>query len=85
MSQTPAVLPPEVARLSFEEAMGELERLVRQLEEGKAPLEEAILAYERGALLRRHCEARLREAQARIERIAVGADGTVTVVSSGDA
>jgi exodeoxyribonuclease VII small subunit len=68
-------LPPDIVKLSFEEAMIELEKLVRQLEDGKAKLDDAIGAYERGALLKRHCENKLREAQAKIERITVDADG----------
>jgi exodeoxyribonuclease VII small subunit len=75
-SQSP--LPPEIARLGFEEALSELEKLVRQLEDGKAKLDDAISAYERGALLKRHCEAKLREAQMKIERISVGEDGKVS-------
>ena len=71
-------LPPEIATLSFEDALAELEKLVRQLEDGKAKLDDAIAAYERGAHLKRHCEAKLREAQARIEQIAVSADGKVS-------
>lgn len=69
-------LPPEIAGLGFEEALAELEKLVRQLEDGKAKLDDAIAAYERGALLKRHCEAKLREAQMRVEQIAVGANGS---------
>jgi exodeoxyribonuclease VII small subunit len=65
----------DVAKLNFEEALGELEKLVRQLEDGKAKLDDAITFYERGAALRGHCEAKLREAQARIEKISIGADG----------
>lgn len=68
----------DIAKLSFEEAMAELEKLVRQLEDGKAKLDDAIGAYERGAMLKRHCETKLREAQSRIEQIAVAADGTKT-------
>ena len=75
---SPNPLPPDIAKLSFEEALGELEKLVRQLEEGKAKLDDAIGAYERGAMLKRHCETKLREAQSRIEQIAVGSDGQVT-------
>jgi exodeoxyribonuclease VII small subunit len=71
-------LPPDIAKLSFEEALGELEKLVRQLEDGKAKLDDAIGAYERGAHLKRHCETKLREAQSRIEQIAVSSDGAVT-------
>jgi exodeoxyribonuclease VII small subunit len=73
-----APLPADIAKLSFEEAMAELEKLVRQLEDGRAKLEDAIAAYERGALLKRHCEAKLRNAQARIEQITLGENGPET-------
>ena len=63
--------------MSFEDALGELETIVRRLEEGSAKLDEAISAYERGALLKRHCENKLNEAQGRIEKIVLGADGSV--------
>ncbi len=76
-----APLPPDIAKLSFEDAMAELEKIVRQLEDGKAKLDEAIAAYERGALLKRHCETRLREAQARIEQITVGGDGKISTAA----
>jgi exodeoxyribonuclease VII small subunit len=78
MEKTKATIPADIAKLSFEEALAELEKLVRQLEDGKAKLDDAITAYERGAALRSHCEAKLREAQSRIEKIAVGADGKIT-------
>jgi exodeoxyribonuclease VII small subunit len=71
----PSTVPADIAKLSFEEAMSELEKLVRQLEKGDAKLDDAINAYERGASLKRHCEVKLREAQAKIERIAIGPDG----------
>jgi exodeoxyribonuclease VII small subunit len=77
-TNAPAVLPPEIAKLGFEEALTELEKLVRQLEEGKAKLDDAIGAYERGAMLKRHCETKLREAKAKIERIEISADGKVS-------
>jgi exodeoxyribonuclease VII small subunit len=69
---------PEVAAMSFEDALGELEQIVRRLETGNAKLDEAIAAYERGALLKRHCEAKLREAQSRVDKIVVSADGSIT-------
>jgi exodeoxyribonuclease VII small subunit len=78
MTKAAPSLPPEIAKLSFEDALAELEKLVRQLEDGKAKLDDAISAYERGALLKRHCETKLREAQSRIEQIAVGPDGKVS-------
>lgn len=62
--------------LSFEEALKELEALVRRLEEGKTNLEDAIQAYERGAALRAHCEKKLKEARLRVEQIVMNPDGT---------
>ncbi|HEV2549869.1 MAG TPA: exodeoxyribonuclease VII small subunit [Stellaceae bacterium] len=73
-----AVLPPDIAAMSFEEALQELEQIVKRLESGSGKLSEAITAYERGALLKRHCEAKLREAQARVDKIVIGADGSPT-------
>ena len=59
----------EIATMSFEDAMKELESVVSRLESGKASLEDSIKLYERGAALRAHCEARLREAEERVEKI----------------
>jgi len=70
-------IPPDIAALSFEDALAELERIVRQLEEGRGKLDEAISSYERGTALKRHCEMKLREAQAKIDRITVNADGSL--------
>ncbi len=69
----------DVTGLSFEDALAELERIVRGLEGGQQRLEEAITAYERGALLRRHCEAKLAQAEARVQAIVERADGSVAV------
>lgn len=74
-----AEIPSDIAAMSFEEALAELDKIVRQLEEGKGRLDDAISAYERGASLKRHCEAKLREAQAKVERIVLNADGSVGV------
>lgn len=68
----------DVTALSFEQALAELEEIVRRLESGSAQLDEAIAAYERGAALKRHCEAKLQEAQTRVERIVLGPDGVRT-------
>jgi exodeoxyribonuclease VII small subunit len=76
-------LPDDIAAMSFEDALAELERIVRELEEGRAKLGDAIARYERGTHLKRHCDAKLREAQARIERIAVAADGTLSTQPAG--
>jgi exodeoxyribonuclease VII small subunit len=72
-------LPSEIVGLSFEDALAELETIVRRLEEGSARLDEAISAYERGALLKRHCETKLQEAQMRVEKIVLGPEGSVGV------
>ena len=61
--------------LSFEDALKRLEEIVRLLERGEAPLDQSIELYQEGDRLKRHCEARLKDAQARIEQIAFGADG----------
>lgn len=78
MSDLPAI-PADIAALSFEDALAELERIVRQLEEGRGKLDEAIASYERGTALKRHCETKLREAQAKVDRITVSADGAIGV------
>lgn len=70
--------PPEISNMSFEDALAELEQIVRRLEAGQVKLDEAILSYERGALLRQHCERKLNEAQQRVERIVIGADGALS-------
>ncbi len=71
-------IPPDVAAMSFEDALAELEKIVRDLEGGKAKLDDAIASYERGAALKLHCEAKLREAQAKVEKIVLGPDGAVS-------
>lgn len=74
----PATSPDhaDIAAMSFEEALAELETIVRRLEAGQTSLQDGIDAYDRGARLRAHCEAKLREAQARIETIGRAADGS---------
>lgn len=67
-----------VDQLSFEQALAELESIVKELETGKAPLEESITRYERGTALKSHCEKKLREAQAKIEKISVHQDGSLS-------
>ena len=64
--------------MSFEDALAELEQIVRRLEGGQVKLDEAILSYERGAQLKRHCESKLNEAQQRVEQIVIGPNGAVT-------
>ena len=66
---------PEVVKLSFEQALAELEGIVQDLERAQLDLDAAIAAYERGVALKRHCESKLREAQLRVESISLGDDG----------
>lgn len=73
----------EVATMSFEDAMKELEGVVSRLESGNASLEDSIRLYERGAELRAHCEARLRAAEERVEKITL-AQGQPTGVTKAE-
>jgi exodeoxyribonuclease VII small subunit len=74
MADTPDI-PADIAAMSFEAALAELEKIVGQLESGQAPLEQSIGLYERGAALKAHCESRLEAARLRVEKIVVGAQG----------
>ena len=67
-----------VDSLSFEAALEELEKIVRALETGSAPLEESISTYERGVALKKHCEKKLSEAQMKIEKISVAQNGEIS-------
>ncbi len=73
-----------IGAMSFEDALAELEEIVTVLESGSGKLEESIAAYERGARLKAHCEARLKAAQQRVEKISLGADGTVSTEPMND-
>ena len=73
----PEIATDDVAGLSFEDALAELEKIVRGLEGGQQKLEEAITAYERGSRLRRHCEAKLAQAEQRVQAIVAAGDGTL--------
>ena len=70
--------PAEIDAMSFEDALAELEQIVRRLEGGQVKLDEAIQASERGALLKQHCERKLNEARQRVDRIVVGPDGALS-------
>ncbi len=71
-------LPEDIAAMSFEDALAELEQIVRRLEGGQVKLDEAIRSYERGAQLKRHCENKLNEAQQRVDRIVLDSGGAVS-------
>ena len=65
-------IPPDIAKMSFEDALEELQRIVGQLEKGEGKLDQAIEGYKRGAALKQHCEAKQQ-----IDKIALGSGGTV--------
>jgi exodeoxyribonuclease VII small subunit len=66
---------PDPATLSFEAALAELEKIVAQMERGDVALEDSIALYQRGAALKAHCEAKLKDAQLKVEQIVLGPDG----------
>ena len=68
----------DITSLSFEKALAMLEEIVARLEAGKVDLEESIKIYERGEALRKHCEGKLAEAEARIEKITLDPQGKPT-------
>jgi exodeoxyribonuclease VII small subunit len=70
--------PTDISALSFEDALNQLETIVARLESGDAALDEAITLYTRGDALRVTCDKRLKDAQARIEKITLGQDGQPT-------
>ncbi|HEY9039133.1 MAG TPA: exodeoxyribonuclease VII small subunit [Roseovarius sp.] len=72
MSDTP------VAEMTFEEAMKELEQVVGRLERGDVALDESITLYERGAALKKRCEAKLKEAEEKVAAITLDGDGQPT-------
>ena len=68
----------DVGKLSFERAIEELESIVKRLEDGKVPLEELVAIYERGEALKRRCEDLLKQAEARVQKITLDANGNPT-------
>jgi len=70
-------IPSDIRKMSFEQALEELKQIVERLEQGQGELDQAIEAYQRGALLKQHCEAKLRDAEQKIAKISLGADGAV--------
>lgn len=71
-------IPKDIAEMSFEAALEELEVIVRELETGEGDLDASINGYTRGVFLKKHCEAKLKEAEARIDKIVVGSDGALS-------
>ncbi len=66
--------------VTFEDAMQELEDVVKKLEDGRLPLEEAIASFERGSLLKQHCQKKLTEAQLRVDKIQTTSTGEIALV-----
>lgn len=77
-AKKPQEIPAEIRRMSFEKALEELEGIVKQLEGGEVGLEDSIVTYDRGTLLKRHCEDKLAAAREKIEQIELAPDGSVT-------
>ena len=75
MAEKPAKIPGDIAALSFEKALAALEEIVTKLESGEVGLEDSIAIYTRGSLLRRHCQDKLKSAEAKIEKIRIGEPG----------
>lgn len=65
----------DISALSFEQALADLEKIVAQLERGDVPLADSIRIYQRGAALKAHCEAQLKDAQLAVDQIVLGPDG----------
>ncbi len=68
-------IPKDIEKLNFEDALEELETIVEALEHGSGLLDDAIKAYERGTFLKKHCDAKLRAARERVDKINIGAGG----------
>ncbi|WP_281017334.1 MULTISPECIES: exodeoxyribonuclease VII small subunit [unclassified Minwuia] len=68
-------MPEDIAALSFEAALAELETIVQKLESGSVDLEKSIDMYARGSLLKAHCETKLKAAEARVEKLVISPDG----------
>ena len=75
----------DIAKLTFEQAMAELEQVVTKLERGDVALEQSIAFYERGARLKAHCEAKLKDAEEKVAAITLNAEGQPTGTAPLDA
>lgn len=73
----------DIASLSFEKALEELESIVKRLEAGEVELEQSIAIYERGAALKAHCEKKLKDAELKVEKIVLGEDGAARTEPAG--
>lgn len=80
-NSVPTSIPSD---MPFENALAELEKIVQGLESGNTGLEESIRLYERGVSLRQHCESRLKDAQLRVEKLNLDAQGKPQSTPQGD-
>lgn len=85
MTEKAESLPADIVEMSFEEALAALEEIVNKLDSGEVGLEDSITIYTRGSLLRRHCQAKLKSAEAKIEKIRLSAEGQPLGVEPFDA
>lgn len=87
MTDTQATAPAAtpVEKMSFEDALRELERIVETLEQGRGSLDDAIAAYERGAALKKHCQKKLEEARLKVEKIKLDESGQPSGTADFDA
>jgi len=74
----------DLSKLSFEEGLLELERIVSQLETGQVPLEQSLSLYQRGAELKAHCEERLKSARLKVESITLSKSGQAEGLAAAD-
>jgi exodeoxyribonuclease VII small subunit len=75
----------DVNEMSFEDALRELEQVVGKLERGEVPLDDSIALYERGAALKARCETKLKEAEEKVAKLKINADGEATGTTGLDA
>lgn len=71
-------IPDDIKTMKFEEALEALEGIVKNLESGQVSLEQSIDIYTRGTQLKAHCEDKLKDATARIEKITKSTDGSLS-------
>jgi len=80
-SGEPQAISDDIGKMNFEDALDALEDIVRKLESGQVSLEESLDIYTRGTELRHHCDIKLKDASARIEKITKLQDGTLAPVA----
>ncbi len=68
----------DLENISFEDAMAQLETIVRELEAGRIKLDDAVKAYEKAVALKKFCEEKLKQAELKIEKINITPDGEIT-------